>query len=171
MTIRRFLRPEAIRLELRTRKVPEGDLPADFDPLSERNLNRVRDGIVEELCELFEATGEVSSRTRLFRDLQNREKKAGTAVGNGIAMPHVRTLQAREFLMCFGRSIEGLPFRAPDDEPVHLFFGMISPPYDDRVYLRVYRRLASVLLNPEHVEEFMAAEQHSEILRILETIQ
>jgi mannitol/fructose-specific phosphotransferase system IIA component (Ntr-type) len=73
--------------------------------------------------------------------------------------------------MCFGRSIEGLPFRAPDGEPVHLFFGLISPPYEDRVYLRIYRRLASVLILPEHFQEFMEAREPSEILRILETFQ
>jgi len=170
-TIRRFLRPESIRLELRTRAVPEDALPEDFDPLGEKNLNRVRDGLVEELCELFDVTGEVANRSRLFRDLHNREKKAGTAVGGGIAMPHVRTLQTREFLMCFGRSREGLPFRAPDDEPVHLFFGLISPPYEDRIYLRVYRHLATILMAPEHFQEFMQAQEPSEVLRLLETLQ
>ncbi len=171
MSIRRFLRPESILLELSTRSIPEGDLGEDFDPLGERNLNRIRDQVIEELCDLFDATGGVSSRSRLLRDLQNREKKAGTAVGGGIALPHVRTLQAREFLMCFGRSPRGLPFRAPDGEPVHLFFGLVSPPYEDRVYLRVYRRLASILILPEHFQEFMQVEEPSEVLRLLETIQ
>jgi PTS system fructose-specific IIC component len=171
MSIRRYLRPEAVRLELRTKALPEGDLPPDFEPMGERNLNRIRDEVVEELCELFEATGEVSSLSRLFRDLHNREKKAGTAVGSGVALPHVRTLQAKEFLMCFARSREGLPFRSPDGEPVHLFFGLISPPYEDRVYLRVYRRLATILLSPEHFQEFMEVQQPSEVLRILETLQ
>ena len=171
MSIRRYLRPEAIRLELNTRRIPPGDLPDGFDPLGDRNLNRIREEVIEELCELFDATGEISSRSRLARDLGNREKKAGTAIGGGIAMPHVRTLQAREFLMCFGRSTEGLPFRAPDGEPVHLFFGMVSPPYEDRVYLRVYRQLASVLIDPEHFQEFLEVDQPSEVLRLLETLQ
>ena len=170
-SIRRYLRPEAIRLDLRTKNLPEGEVPPGFDPLSERNLNRIRDSVIDELCELFEATGGIANLSRLHRDLHNREKKAGTAVGGGIAMPHVRTLQAKEFLMCFGRSVEGLHFRAPDGEPVHLFFGLISPPYEDRIYLRIYRRLASVLILPEHFQEFMQAQDPSEILRILETFQ
>jgi mannitol/fructose-specific phosphotransferase system IIA component (Ntr-type) len=170
LSVRRYLRPEAVRLELQTRAVPPGDLPDGFDPLSERNLNRIRDEVLEELCELFDATGGVSSRSRLYRDLQNREKKAGTAVGSGVAIPHVRTLQAREFLMCFGRSTEGLPFRAPGGEPVHLFFGMISPPYEDRVYLKVYRHLASVLLQSEYFQELMSAKDPSEVLRTLEVL-
>ena len=168
MSFRRFLRPEAVQLSLKTRAAPEGDLPEGFDLLSERNLDRVRDEVIEELCDLFDATGEVVNRGRLFRDLQNREKKAGTAIGGGIALPHVRTLQVREFVMCFARSCEGLPLRAPDGEAVQLFFGMVAPPYEDRTYLRVYKTLAQVLLDSERVAEFLDAEEPSEILRLLE---
>ena len=170
MNLRRHLRPEAVRIELATRLHPPGDLPEEFDPLGERNLDRIRDGVLEELCDLFEATGEAVNRSRLFRDLQNREKKAGTAVGDGVAIPHVRTLQAREFLMCFARSRVGLPFRAPDGEPVHLFFGMIAPPYEDRTYLKVYQGLATILLDPERFRAFMEAADPSEVLRVLEKV-
>ena len=47
MSIRRFLRPEAIRMDLRTRLMPEDGPPPDFDPMSERYLNRIRDGVIE----------------------------------------------------------------------------------------------------------------------------
>ncbi len=167
-TFRRFLRPEAVKLALATRAVPEGDLPEGFDPGSEKNLDRIREGVIDELCGLFDATGSVSSRSKLFKDLLNREKKAVTTVGSGIALPHVRTLQAREFVMCFARSIEGLPFRAPDEEPVHLFFGMVAPPYDDRIYIKVYQHLASFLIDPEHVQQFLEAEEPGEVLRLLD---
>jgi nitrogen PTS system EIIA component len=168
LSFRRYLRPEAIRLELKTRAAPEGELPEGFEPLGQRNLDRIRDEVLEEICDLFEATGEISSRSRLARDLQNREKKAGTAVGGGVALPHVRTLQAREFLMCFARSTEGLPFRAPDEEPVHLFIGMVAPPYEDRTYLRVYKTLTPILQEPERIREFLEAGDESEVLRLLE---
>jgi PTS system fructose-specific IIC component len=94
-----------------------------------------------------------------------------TAVGGGVAFPHVRTLQVKSFVMAFGRSREGLPFEAPDEEPVRLFFAMAAPPYDDRTYLKVYRSLAKLLLDPEHHEQFLLAEEPSEILRALELVR
>lgn len=168
MNLRRFLRPEAVRLELRTTLSPEGDLPEDFDLYGPRNLERIREELVQEFVELFDATGEVANPSRLFKDLLNREKKASTAVGHGIAVPHVRTLQMKGFVMIFGRSRQGLPFGAPDNEPAHLFFGMAAPPYDDRTYLKVYSALSKLLLQPEHFDEFLKAEHPSEILRALE---
>ena len=170
MNFRRFLPPESIRLELRTRGTPEGDVPDDFDPLGPRNLNRVREEVIAELVELLSATGDVQNPHRLERDLFLREKKAVTAVGQGIAFPHVRTLQVKTFVMAFGRSTEGLPFDAPDAEPVHLFFAMAAPPYDDRTYLKVYKSLATLLLDPEHYEQFLAAEEPSQVLRALELV-
>lgn len=170
MNFRRFLSPEAIRLSLHTRTTPEDDLPDDFDPTDRHNLTRVREGVIGELTDLLATTGRMANRNRLFRDLNNREKKAGTAVGQGVAVPHVRTLQVKTFVMAFGRSPQGLPFRAPDDEPVHLFFAMAAPPYDDRTYLKVYRSLAKLLVDPEHHEQFLAAEDPSEILRALELV-
>jgi mannitol/fructose-specific phosphotransferase system IIA component (Ntr-type) len=170
VNFRRFLSPEAIRLSLHTRTTPEDDLPDDFDPTDRHNLTRVREGVIGELTDLLATTGRMANRNRLFRDLNNREKKAGTAVGQGVAVPHVRTLQVKTFVMAFGRSPQGLPFRAPDDEPVHLFFAMAAPPYDDRTYLKVYRSLAKLLVDPEHHEQFLAAEDPSEILRALELV-
>ena len=122
MNFRRFLRPESVRLEMRTRLEPEGELPPDFAPGDRRNLARIQESVIEELAELLSKSGEVSNPSRLFRDLFNREKKAATSVGQGIAIPHVRTLQAKSFIMAFGRSAEGLPFETPDGEPVRLFF-------------------------------------------------
>ena len=171
MNFRRFLSPEAIDLDLSTRVAPEGELPEGFDPTSRQNLNRIRESVIGELSDLLARTGEVTHPHRLLKDLLNREKKAGTATGNGIAFPHVRTLQAKSFVMAFGRSKEGLPFDAPDEEPVHLFFAMAAPPYDDRTYLKVYRSLASLLLEPEHREQFLIAEDPSEILRALELVR
>ena len=170
MNFRRFLPPAAIRLNLHTKRDPDGELPPDFDVTGRRNMERIRKGVIGEIADLLEATGRAGNPKRLFRDLYHREKRAGTAVGQGIAFPHVRTLQVKSFVMAFGRSVEGLPFGAPDDEPVHLFFAMAAPPYDDRTYLKVYRSLAKLLLQPEYFDEFLTAEEPGKVLRTLEII-
>ena len=72
--------------------------------------------------------------------------------------------------MAFGRSRSGLPFESPDDQPVHLFFALVAPPYDDRLYLKIYRSLAKLLLEPEYYQQFLSVEEPGEILRILEIV-
>ena len=181
MNLRRFLRPEAIRLELRTQPCPSEEEAAqlglaEFDVEDEealehpRNLSRIRKSVLEEITELFDATGGVNNIKRFGTDLTNRDKKGGTAVGMGIIIPHVRTLQVRQFVMTFARSASPLPWETPDDVPARLFFGLAAPPYDDRTYLKVYKTLAKLLIDPQHQEQFLTAEEPSEVLRILEIL-
>ena len=73
--------------------------------------------------------------------------------------------------MAFGRSKEGLPFAAPDEEPVHLFFAMAAPPYDDRRYLKVYRDLATALLDASVIDGLQEVEDPSEVLYILKNVE
>jgi mannitol/fructose-specific phosphotransferase system IIA component (Ntr-type) len=160
------LHPESVRLQLETtpelREAESPDAPA--------YLRRLRESVLGELVQLFAATGQIVNDRKLFQDLVNREKKASTAYGDGVALPHVRTLQARSFVMAFARSADGIPFGAVDEKPCHIFFALVAPPYDDRLYLRVYRTLAPLLLDPEWRHELMAAEDPHQVLRLLEVV-
>jgi mannitol/fructose-specific phosphotransferase system IIA component (Ntr-type) len=167
MNIRRFLRPESIKLELDVRPEPiEGETAG-----TPAYLRRIREAAIGELVELFAATGNVVNEKKLLLDLVNREKRASTAYEDGVAIPHVRTLQARSFVMAFARSTPGLPFGAEDGELTHIFFGLVAPPYDDRVYLRVYRTVGPLLMDTEWRDELMTAEDPHRVLRLLEVVR
>jgi len=95
--------------------------------------------LLEEMVDLLCLSGEIGNRNKALQDLYNRERKATTAVGHGIAIPHVRTKQAKSFVIGFVRSRDGQQFDSLDGKPVHVFFPMVAPPYDDSLYLRVFR--------------------------------
>ena len=164
MKLSRYLRPEAIRLQLRTRvELEDGE-----GPHSQQVVRRVQESVLEEMVELFDATGKVGNSRKLHADLLQRERKAPTAIGEEVALPHVRTLQAKEFIMAFGRAPQGLPFGAPDGNYVKLFFAMVSPPYDDKTYLKIYPQLGRLLLDEERRQILYDAVDPSEVLRALE---
>ena len=167
MNFRRFLHPDSIRLDHETLAVPAEGLPDGVEVNHNRNVRRIREDLLTELADLLDQGGNVSNKRRLARDLLDREQKTRTGVGQGLAIPHARTLQVKSFCIAFGRSTDGLPFEAPDDEPVHLFFAMAAPPHDDRTYLKVYRSLASALLDPGTIDDLMSIDEPGEVLRIL----
>ena len=164
VNFRRFLHPDSIRLDLHTRGVPPGGFEDGDEPDSPRNIKRVRRELFGELGELLDLGGNVTNLRRLARDLLDREQMTCTALGQGL---HARTLQVRSFSMAFGRSDDGLPFEAPDGQPVRLFFAMAAPPHDDRTYLRVYRSLATALLDPETIDALTKLDEPGEVLRVL----
>lgn len=118
------------------------DIPGDFSLLTGAERRRFKEEVLRIMVRLFDRTGRVVNPSKCLHDLLQREAKASTALGRGMALPHVRTLQARDFLVSVMRSDRGIWFGAPGDEPVHLFIGMLAPPYADRDYLRFLAALS-----------------------------
>jgi len=123
--------------------------------------------VLERLAGLLERSGKVSNQTKLHTDLWNREKKATMALGRGIAVPHVRTMQARDFAMAVGIAREGIPWGAPDSEPVRIFLAMVAPPYEDRTYLQVYQKIGRLFERENAAEVMLEARSAGEIIRFL----
>ena len=167
LNISRCLKPELIKLELQT----NSDFDAENDLSPKKRLWKTKHAVLEELVDLLDQSGKVCNKKKLFVDLFNREKKASTGIGKGIAFPHVRTMQARDFAMGFARSTRGFDFDSMDKKPVHLFFVMVAPPYDDTLYLRVFKSLASLLQYDSLREELLSAESEHEIIRAIRRME
>ncbi len=163
MNIGRYLRPEQVKLEIETRPDPDAD---EETAATERFRLRIKDGVIEELCDLLCASGKVGSRNKLLADLVNRERKSSTGIGHGVAIPHVRTMNAKEMIMAFARSTEGVEFLAVDGRPVHLLLAVVAPPYDDAQYLKIYKEMATLFQDEEHVREIMEAEDVHQIIKV-----
>jgi len=135
-----YLQKGFIRFELETRVDPPEE--EDYDPI--KHVARVKEALIGEIADLLSATGHVANRNKLFLDLWNREKKASTAVGHGIAIPHIRTRQVKDVLLGFARSTEGYEFAAPDGEKVHFFVVIVGPSFDPDMYLKIYKAVAEM---------------------------
>lgn len=163
MNLARMVRPELIRMELQTVAPPEPEEESE----RERYVWSVKEAVIEELAGLMAESGRVGNPNRLRIDLINREKKATTGLAHGVAVPHVRTREAREFLIGFARSTPGVPFDCLDGAPAHIFLVLIAPPYDDTLYLRIYKQVAEAFTFRDAGRTLLEAENEGEVLRAL----
>ena len=166
MNLARYIRPEQIRLELNTQAPPEPEEPYD----RARYVWSIKELVLEELTELVSSAGRIGNAHKLYLDLAHREKKATTGLAYGVAIPHVRTREAREFLMAFARCTPGIPFDSLDGGLAHLFFVFIAPPYDDTLYLRIYKQIAEAFTFHDAARTFMGAQDEGEVIRALKSI-
>jgi mannitol/fructose-specific phosphotransferase system IIA component (Ntr-type) len=165
--ISRHLKTDLIKLELETRVEPD----PETGELTPRRLLEAKQRLIREMVDVMEASGRVGNPTKLINDLCNREKKASTAIGHGVAVPHVRTYQAKELIIAIGRSHDGIDFDAPDGAPVHLFFTMAAPPYDDALYLKVFRALAENLQFDYFRDRLMEVDEPYDIIRAFKDME
>jgi len=162
MSISRYLSEGAIKLEMDTVIEPLVD-----EASVERWRQQGKELILDELVTLLESQNRVGNRSKLLLDFVNREKKATTGIGDGVAIPHIRSMQAKEMMMGFARSSVGYDFESLDGQPVHLFFVMAAPPYDDNLYLKVFKSLASMLQYESFRNELMEIQHPGELIRII----
>ena len=166
MNISRYLTEDLIKLEMETIIEP---------PEESHSLVRWRsDGkekILDELVGLLENDSRIGNRKKLYEDFINREKKATTAIGHGLAFPHIRSMQAKEFMIAFARSSEGYDFDCPDDQPVHMFFIMAAPPYEDNLYLKVFKSLSEILQYESLRDELLEVQSPGEIIRAIRSYE
>lgn len=125
MNISRFLTKECIQIGL-----------------SGETKEEILTEMVEFACNV---TDVVRNEKKLLRAIIDRERKASTGIGMGIAIPHGRTHAVRDFMMVLAIDTEGKDFDTLDNEPAHLFFLMSAPPDNDTKYLRVIRELSESL--------------------------
>jgi PTS system fructose-specific IIC component len=167
----RLFREELVKLELESgpEPLPEGVEPAPA--ALERARWHFKERVCAELVTLFAASGEIRNEHKFYLDLLNREKKASTAIGEGLAVPHVRSLQPRTTVVVFARSTPGVEYASPDRAPVHLFFGITAPSYADADYLKIYKWLATSFTREDWFRPaLMSAESAGEIVRILKSL-
>lgn len=164
MNLHQILPPERVKMRL----AAEPPQPEEGEPaLSAATLRAFKEQVLAELVELLDRSGRVGNPAKLLRDLINRERKASTAVGRGIAFPHVHSLQAREMIAAVALAPEGIPFDAPDGAPVHLLVAMVAPSHDNRLYLNLVRRFAEMFRGDAVLPEVLAARDEHEVIRIL----
>jgi mannitol/fructose-specific phosphotransferase system IIA component (Ntr-type) len=166
MNISRFLSEDLIDLNFRV------DLEEPSEETSTvRWRQRNKEHILAALVKLIGNSGRTGNDTKLLTDFINRERKATTGIGNGIAIPHIRSMQAKEFILGFARNADGYDFDSLDKQPTQMFFIMAAPPYDDNLYLRVFKALAENLQYESFREKLMMAEKPYDIIRAFRSVE
>lgn len=127
--------------------------------------------ILSELVDVLDPAEKIGNRTKLLLDFTNREKKASTGIGSGFAIPHIRSMQAKKFMIGFGISREGYEFDAIDDQPVNFFFIMAAPPYDDSLYLKVFKAISDMVVFDGFAEQLMEAQEPYDIIKIIRSLE
>lgn len=166
MHLSRYMSEERVKLEMTTVIEPLAE-SASLDKWRQRS----KEAILEELVDLLEQGNRLGNKTKLVLDFVNREKKATTGIGMGVAIPHIRSMQAKDFTIAFARSTEGYDFDSLDGQPVHLFFIMAAPPYDDSLYLKAFKALAEMLQQKSLRQQLLELKSPGELLRAIRMME
>jgi PTS system fructose-specific IIC component/PTS system nitrogen regulatory IIA component len=109
----------------------------------------------EELVDQFCQGAKNNARDEILEALLEREAKMSTGIQQGIAIPHAKTNAVDQVYGVLGISRRGIDYEALDGKPVHLLFMLLAPPQHSEEHLRLLKRLAELLGNPQFYTDLL----------------
>ena len=109
----------------------------------------------------------VTDPARLLEDFMERESKGSTGIGNGIAIPHVRSDQVEVLEYMFANSGEGVDFESLDGEPVHILFLMVAPAGSHGIHIKALARISRILNDEVLRSRLRKASSPEEVLELI----
>ncbi len=123
--------------------------------------------VLEELVALLSKEGKVADAKATVDVLIEREKLGSTGIGQGIAIPHAKTDQAKSVVAAFGLSRRGVQFDALDGEPVNIFFLLVAPPDAAALHLKALARISRLLKDKFFRQSLRETKTPAEILKLI----
>ena len=120
--------------------------------------SKTRSSAVRDMVALAETTGLIFDPRELLASVEAREALCSTALPGGLALLHARNYDAYRFERSFivlGRTIQRVPFGAPDGGPTRLFFLICCQ--DDRIHLHTLARLCMLAMKTDVLSQLFDA--------------
>lgn len=130
-----------------------------------------KEGVLRSMVEALPLP-EDTDREMLFALVLAREKLGSTAIGKGIAIPHVRNpmilkVASARITLCFlDRPID---FDSPDRQPVRAMFWLVCPTV--RAHTHLLARLAALVRDPAFQEALARRAGREEILQAARRVE
>lgn len=131
------------------------------------NYSKKRDALVA-LAENLASAPQIKNRQELISEILRREELMSTAIGRGIAIPHVRLSSVTDLVVSVGVSTCDITdFQSLDDMPIRLMF-MIAAAYNQHAYyLQTLSFFSSRLKGAELRANLMACTTPKEVYDLL----
>ena len=122
---------------------------------------------IRELCEGAAEQEGMPAAPALEAAVRAREETAGTAIGEGMAVPHARIPALPRPAVAFGRCATGLEWNAPDGLPAHLIFLILTPADDQGLQVQLLGALARGLGSEATRRRLIDARDEPEVWAVL----
>ena len=103
------------------------------------------------------------SEEAILESLQDRETLGTTAFGNGIAIPHCRMRDVKDFVVGLMTVPDGVEFEAEDRKKVQLIVFIVGPRQQSNTHIRLLSAISQVLQEQGSVQKMIDAGSGKEL--------
>ena len=126
-----------------------------------------KEGALREIAGLVMDLPEVEDGERLLEAIFEREEIMSTGIGLGIAIPHAKIPEVKEFVVALGKTARGIEFNSLDGQPVEVIVLIAGPDDQQERYLQLLARITLKLKDATVRRQIAAAGDVDAILAAL----
>lgn len=126
-----------------------------------------KDEAIVRLCDLAAGHEDAVEAENFFKPVLERERLMGTAMEDGIAVPHARLAALRRPLIAFGRSPTGIEWNSPDGKPAQFIFLILTPERQDEIQVQILSFIAKSMSRAQTRKQILEAQDADQIWAIL----
>ena len=124
--------------------------------------------VLVKLAEVLASAPQIKNKEELLAAILRREALMSTAIGRGVAIPHVRLSSVTDLVMAVGISQKDIEdFDAADGKPVRLVFMIAAAVNQHSYYLQTISYLSGKLRNETVKNALLEAKDPSSVYSIL----
>ncbi len=128
------------------------------------------EGVLGELARHLADQGAVPSRKDVEDALLERERAHTTSLGHGMALPHATIKGLPAPVLMVALADPPLHFGPEGEEPVRVFFVLLSPPGREREHVKLLARVCRLVRHADFVDSLQAATSGAEVVEIIERV-
>ncbi|WP_010168257.1 PTS sugar transporter subunit IIA [Candidatus Epulonipiscium viviparus] len=123
-----------------------------------------KDDAINKMANMF-TMEQVTSAKEFIKSIYEREEEMTTGVGNGIALPHGKSIGVKKAGIAIAKFTKPIEWESLDDLPVEIAF-MIAVPMEEAstTHLKILTQIASRLSDTKEVEAIKSMETKKQIL-------
>ncbi len=128
------------------------------------------EGVLDELARRIGAALGGIAPAGLRAGFEERERLGSTALGGGLAIPHCKHPGLSSAVLAVGICPRGVAFGAPDEQPVRVFFAVVSPTHAPSAHLQLLAAISRWARSPGRLDVLLEARTPGELIAELSTV-
>ena len=139
------------------------------DLISLNIQSKSKKGAIEELTDLLVEHGDVSDRQGFIDDVLKRETEGMTGLGQGVAIPHGKSLSVANTTLAIGISKNDIAWESLDNKPVNIIILFAVKDTDaNTLHIKLLQKVAILLADENFIESLHSIKTKEELIDLFE---
>jgi len=143
-----------------------------LDFLSEQSIkiglqSKTKEEIIKEMIDLLDKCGAVNDKQPVIEAVIEREKTMTTGIGNGVAIPHGKSIGILRLAAALCIVKEGVDFESLDKKPVKIIVLLATPLGPGGPHIRALSTIARILNKEPFREKLISCSRVNEIIEAI----